>query len=329
MKREKVKELYWNISMEFRLLASGQGLEGPLWQSPAWRTYQEALGREVRLYGLLEGTILRASASVIIDSTKGGLRTWDIPRGPLGPEQAAAMLTMRIREEAQRENALLLRLSPPIPLPLGPDFFPSRAHIQPEATRIVSLVPSEHEILAAMKPKGRYNIRVAERHAIEVRESTDTAAFHALLKRTGMRDRFGIHPESHYQTFLKHLPGAFLLLAYHPRTSATEPIAGLMGVQWQTTGIYYYGASDDRHRTVMAPYLLQWEAMKRCKAAGCTHYDLLGVAPPDAPSSHPWAGITTFKEKFGGDHVMYPPEQWIILRPMAWGLLQLKRRILG
>jgi lipid II:glycine glycyltransferase (peptidoglycan interpeptide bridge formation enzyme) len=102
-------------------------------------------------------------------------------------------------------------------------------------------------------------------------------------------------------------------------------------------GIYYYGASDERHRALMAPYLLQWKAMQHCRANGCTHYDLLGVAPHSTGSGqasgsdekHAWAGITNFKEKFGGAFVAYPPEQQIVLRPMTWRLLSLKRKLLG
>ena len=108
-----------------------------------------------------------------------------------------------------------------------------------------------------------------------------------------------------------------------------KPIAGLIGVIWEKTGIYYYGASSYEHRALMAPYLLQWEAMKYCKAQGCTQYDLLGIAPPDAGTDHPWQGISGFKEKFGGKVVMYPPEQMMVLRPVMQKLLTLKRKLLG
>jgi lipid II:glycine glycyltransferase (peptidoglycan interpeptide bridge formation enzyme) len=102
-----------------------------------------------------------------------------------------------------------------------------------------------------------------------------------------------------------------------------------MGVIWGNTGIYYYGASDYEHRALMAPYLLQWKAMKQCKEAGCTRYDLLGIAPPDAPEDHPWQGISRFKEKFGGEIITYPPERQIILRKLAHAGLRLKRKVMG
>lgn len=322
--------------MDIRVLTSADDLatwasfvekspQGSLWQSKEWKAYQETLGRHTRVYGAFSGHDMAACALVTIDRTAGNLATWEIPRGPIG--EGAAELATRVANDAKTEKALILRLSPAAPLPLD-GFGPSDGHSQPEATRILDLTLDDDALLAQMKPKGRYNIRLAQRHDIEARDG-DVGAFHALLKRTGARDGFGIHPERHYRAFLEHVPGAFLLLAYHPRTSETEPVAGLLGVVWGTTGIYYYGASDERHRALMAPYVLQWEAMHRCKAAGATRYDLLGVAPEGSDEKHAWAGITNFKEKFGGTLISYPQERQRVLRPLAWNTLKLKRRILG
>lgn len=333
--------------MEIRLLTSTGDLaawdafvraspQGTLWQSKEWKGYQEALGRQTRVYGAASASLgMTAAALVVIDKTAGNLATWEIPRGPIwradgGENVEGSALLDRIIGDAKKERAMCVYLSPAVSLPST--LYPLAAsprHTQPEATRILSLTLSEQDLLAQMKPKGRYNIRLAERHDIEIRDEPNVGAFHALLKRTGSRDGFGIHPESHYRAFAERLPGAFLLLAYHAKTSSREPIAGLMGAIWGDTGIYYYGASDERHRALMAPYLLQWEAMKRCKTAGCTHYDLLGVAPEGSGPGHAWAGITNFKEKFGGSLVAYPPERQVMIRPMTWRLLQLKRKLLG
>jgi len=83
-------------------------------------------------------------------------------------------------------------------------------------------------------------------------------------------------------------------------------------VIWNGTGVYYYGASSYEDRALMAPYLLQWEAMKICKAEGCTKYDLLGISHPDTKKD-PWEGISDFKRKFGGEVITYPPEQVLML----------------
>ena len=220
-------------------------------------------------------------------------------------------------------------LSPSTPLPPSFQGHRSHRHEQPEATRIIDLASSEEDILKQMKQKGRYNIGVARKHGIIVQQTEDVDAFHRLLKQTGERDQFGIKPLSHYKRLLQSIPGSFLLLAYPSHRNAAEAIAGLLAVIYGKKGIYYYGASAYEHRALMAPYLLQWEAMQYCKAHGCTQYDLLGVAPEGSGDDHAWAGITSFKEKFGGTLIPYPPEQQIILRPLALKALQIKRRILG
>jgi lipid II:glycine glycyltransferase (peptidoglycan interpeptide bridge formation enzyme) len=281
---------------------------------------------------MMEGAEIRATALAAIDRTFGGMSTWDIAKGPLASHAHGDMqeLMHRILKDARKSRCISLYFSPPFPHSF-PDarlsIRPSHRCEQASATRILDLRPTEEDILKQMKPKGRYNISVAKKHGVRVEVSEDVGAFHSLLKQTGKRDAFGIHPKSHYEAFLKALPSSFLLLAFAPSTS--QPIAGLMGAIWNHVGIYYYGASSYANRAVMAPYLLQWHALTHCKGLGCVSYDLLGISPPDAGRDDPWAGITLYKEKFGGTIVSYPPEQHILLRPVLSTLLNLKRRFLG
>jgi len=315
--------------------------QGTLWQSLTRKKYVEACGKQTRIYvtsGQPDSGLAgkpQTSALVIIDRTAGGFSTWEIPRGPLWSGQRAAgsgqptdILLERIIEDAKRERCLVLYFSPQIPL--SADRFPliaSPRHIHCEATRMIDLTLPEEQLLAQMHPKGRYNISVARKHGVTVREGSadDIESFYKLLKTTGERDGFVVSQKSHYRRFLTDLEGSFILMAEY----AKKPIAGLIGVRWGTTGFYYYGASSYDSRQLMAPYLLQWEAMKLCKAAGCTKYDLLGIATDPTDKNDPWAGITDFKRKFGGSVVSYPPEQMMVLRPLAYKALELKRRLFG
>ena len=306
------------------------GAEASLWQSNVWKDNQEALGRDVRMYSNCHPEdIQRMTALIVIDRTKFGLTTWDIPRGPV----CSSNVTKKDQEafiqflinESKKAGAISITFSPEEPIEaLEQCSKPSGRHIYPEATRIVDLTKSEEEILSQMKQKGRYNIRLAERSAVSGQRSEDASLFHKLVQATSKRDAFIPHSLGHYQKFLE-LPGSFLLIA----TKDDTPIAGLIGVIHGDTGIYYYGASSYKHRSLMAPYLLQWEAMKYCKSQGCSQYDLFGIAPPDSPPDHPWSGITNFKEKFGGNVITYPKEHQIIHRPYAKHMLDLARRVRG
>ncbi len=337
---------------EIRILTSAADLQmydewikthpqGNLWQSLEWKKYQEALGREVRIYGCFDGacpersrraqhdtthSAILASALVVIDKTTGGFSTWDIPRGPIG--QQTDRLLAQVIHDAKKDKCMAIYCSPLDTSSLEElqaSTRDSERCEQSPATRIIDLTKSEEEILAQMHQKGRYNIKVATKNGVTVEHSTDMNAMYTLLKGTGNRDGFGIHAKSHYVRFVEHLDNSFMLMALHDK----KPIAGLIGVTWNGMGFYYYGASDHTQRNLMAPYLLQWEAMNYCKEQGCTQYDLLGIAPTGASADHPWSGISEFKSKFGGTVITYPPEQEIILKPMMRTMLKVKRKILG
>ena len=233
----------------------------------------------------------------------------------------------KVIDDARRNKCFSLYLSPPSELPTSNlPLTTSHRHQYPEATRIIDLTKSEEDILAQMKPKGRYNIRVAQKHGVTIQQSTDISAFYELLQETSQRDRFTALSKAHYQAFLTELKGSFLLLAHQKGTQ--KPIAGLLGVIWNNQATYYYGASSYAHRASMAPYLLQWEAMRHCKGYGCSTYDLFGIAPPNAQKKHPWRGVSAFKEKFGGKVILYPQEQKLILKPITHFFIQLKRKFL-
>lgn len=320
-----------------RLLTSAQELarhdawvsahaHGSLWQSAAWRKYQAALGRQTYVYVIEQGDAILAAASIIVDTTVGGFSVWECPRGPLwSDERALQQLLDTLEIHAKQQRCLKLLLSPPVQLPaLCPKLRVSGRHVHPEATLLLDLTTSEDELLSQMHPKGRYNIRVAEKQGVNVVQSSDIDTFYNLITSTSQRDGFKIHQKSHYTRFLESLDSAFLLIAMH----AEKPIAGLLGVTWKTTGMYYYGASAYEHRALMAPYALQWAAMRHCKASGCTRYDLLGIDAPEAVPTA-WKGITDFKRKFGGTLNTYPPEQQLLLKPVMNAVIELKRKIVG
>jgi peptidoglycan pentaglycine glycine transferase (the first glycine) len=301
---------------------------GTFWQSSARKAYAEACGLQTSIVASRsQNGEIEASALIIQDKGKWGT-TWEIARGPIwtNDRAARALILSSIEEVAKKEGVTAVFLSPVTPL-LGKNWKPSRRSIHPEATRIIDLTKTEEEILSQMHQKGRYNIRVAEKSNVIIRHGTeeDVHAFYQLLTGTGNRDGFKVHPESQYRRFLTSLEGSFLLIAEHEK----KPVSGLLGVIWNGVGMYYYGASSYEDRALMAPYLLQWEAMRLCKAAGCKEYDLLGISPPDAVSQDSWSGISDFKRKFGGTVRTYPPEHMIVLRPIRKMLIDLKRKVLG
>jgi len=112
-----------------------------------------------------------------------------------------------------------------------------------------------------------------------------------------------------------------------------EIIAGIIVTFFGDMAIYYFGASGNAHRNVMAPYLLQWVAMRFAKARGIKWYDFLGIAPLDengeVDEKHAWAGVTEFKRKFGGVTVNYLPARELVYDWPMFLALRLKKWLNG
>jgi peptidoglycan pentaglycine glycine transferase (the first glycine) len=186
-------------------------------------------------------------------------------------------------------------------------FILSRHNIQPPRTIVISIKDNEETILARMKPKCRYNIRLAEKKGITVRAWDDIPAFHEMMTVTGGRDNFGVHSLEYYQRAyeLFHPKGTCELLVAEYEG---KPLASLMVFANGKRAWYVYGASNDHERNRMPTYLLQWQAIRWAKALGCEEYDLWGVPDENEEileanfeSRHVglW-GVYRFKRGFGG-----------------------------
>ena len=181
-------------------------------------------------------------------------------------------------------------------------------NIQPPRTIIIDIKGNEEEILARMKQKTRYNIRLAEKKGVIVRAWADIESFHKMMLITGGRDGFGVHSLEYYQRAYDLLHpkqmGELLVTEYEGK-----PLAALFVARNGNRAYYLYGASTDEERNRMPTYMLQWEAMKWARACGCEEYDLWGV-----PDEHEgtleanfetrhdglW-GVYRFKRGFGGE----------------------------
>ena len=178
--------------------------------------------------------------------------------------------------------------------------------VQPLRTILVDLTASEETLLAQMKEKWRYNLRLAGRKGVTVRAaqtSDDVDSWYRLLQTTGERDRFGIHTSDYYlnawNIFAPH-DQARLLLAEHEGKLLAGIFVGLFARQ----AIYLYGASGNEQRQLMPNYLLQWEAMRWAKQQGAHTYDLWGIPATDA-GDEAMAGVYRFKRGWGGYVVQF------------------------
>jgi peptidoglycan pentaglycine glycine transferase (the first glycine) len=178
----------------------------------------------------------------------------------------------------------------------------SSDQIQFKNTVLIDLNPTEEELLAQMKQKTRYNIRLAEKKGVVLRvgDPGDFGMLYKMYAETSLRDGFVIRDEAYYKTvwnlFMKSgEPACEPLIA----DVNGEPVAAIFVFYFAGRAYYVYGMSRDKYREKMPTYLLQWEAMKRAKRKGCTVYDLWGAPDVFDESDSMW-GVYRFKEGLGG-----------------------------
>ncbi len=369
-------------------------------QTSRWAHFQSNVAARDKFWiiGIFDDRKLIAGTVLIRHKMPKGYTWLYAPRGPLftydDPQKAheqMQVLLVKIKEIAKDEKTIFFRIDPLVQIQ-GESrekltankkshknskrkqlhfskFHFSHLGYQPEDTLILDIEKSENEILAQMKEKGRYNIRLAIKKGVKVTE-VEASSPHAqgqiqdyfnILQETLERDKFHGHGISFYKNMVEKLAPkpntqketqntqkdarsakdgfSRMLLAYYidPETKKEIPLAGIIATFYKDTGIYYFGASSNQYRNLMAPYLLQWHAIRLAKSLGLKKYDLLGIAPetpqdPLGPKNHHWRGVTEFKRKFGGTYIKYLPPQDFAFKPLlyrAYAATKKLRKMIG
>lgn len=316
-----------------------------LLQSGPWGKFKEQFGWDV--YHLFDRDW---GAQILVRPLLGIFRLAYIPKGPVASQELLQRWIRRgdsgefsfsvleqIRAFCREKRIAFVKVEPDVQVfdqngrkdcPKG--FVLSSHTIQPLRTILVEIGCDEQEILARMKQKTRYNIRLAERKGVRVEPSNDIDLFYQMMLVTGKRDRFSVHVRDYYQQvfrIFKDRGECELFLA----TYQDKPLAGLMAFAHGERAHYFYGASLDNHRELMAPHLLQWRAILWAKQKGCTIYDLWGIPDYDEAFLEQqfeqrrnglW-GVYRFKRGFGGQVVRYAGAYDYVASPLLYAIYRL------
>jgi lipid II:glycine glycyltransferase (peptidoglycan interpeptide bridge formation enzyme) len=247
-----------------------------------------------------------------------------IPKGPVldfDDDELVGELLQGLEKPLKRNRSILLKIEPDrVDHPaiaqrlnsLG--FRPSLQTVQPQSTIVVNIARSDDEILAAMHQKTRYNIRLAAKKDVIVREAQDSdlPAFNALMQTTGERDGFSVHSTEYYDAvyrlFAPTGQAKLFVATYEDRVIAGIFVFALGDRAW-----YFYGASGEAERQRMPNHALQWAGMQWARSLGCKQYDLWGVPDEEEATLEAhylerhddlW-GVYRFKRGFGGQLVRF------------------------
>lgn len=271
---------------------------GAFLHSWEWGEFQASLERPVeRVYVDDQRGVMLAQA-IRLD-LPFGWTYWSIPKGPIG-----TMSVPHMQKELKHTllGGVFLRVEP------ASEAAGYRVKdAQPATTSLLDLTQGLESVRANMKPKTRYNVRLAEKKGVTAKIVHLDAFedFTRLAEQTAVRDQFSLHPHEYYRAMLERLHGeaeAFLAVAYYEG----RPLAANIMIDFQGQRTYLHGASSNLHRNVMAPYMLHDFLIEDAIAKGMTSYDFWGIAPVGSGEHHPWAGISRFKLGFGGETVSVP-----------------------
>ncbi len=250
-----------------------------------------------------------------------------VPKGPILNYKNPALrrvVLAQLEQIAQKERAIFIKIDPDVikawgsdderKSPVGAKFIEelkardwrySSDQIQYRNTVELDLDRSDDDILASMKQKTRYNIRLAARKGVAVRMGSpaDFASIARMYVETAARDDFAVRPVEYYldvwQTLFDAKMAQPLIAEYE-----NEQLSAVIVVKYGPRALYMYGASTGRERQRMPNHLLQWQAILWAKEHGCRIYDFWG-APDEFDETDPLWGVWRFKAGFNGQVVRH------------------------
>ena len=338
--------------MEARIITDGQqwnefvaGTECcNITQSYEWGELGPYLGAQTMRAGVIDDDG-KLCAAMLILITRAPIihRTYFYaPRGPVidDPSSPALMVLLNfVRAEARKQGAFMLKVEPSVDdederwlMALQSAGFhsnPFAVHVRDEW--VLNIQPEETDILAGMKEKWRYNIRLAGRKGVTVRRGegqADLDAFYRIYETTSERDQFFIHNKAFYEEVMRlySVDDRFaLFLAEYEG----QPISGIIVLRYGHWSWYMYGASSNEHRNLMPNHLLQWNGMQWAKSHDCWYYNFRGIPDILEEGQELW-GVYIFKRGFGGYAIRSLETHDLVYQPLVYNvymrLLEVKRR---
>lgn len=241
------------------------------------------------------------------------------PRGPLMTKgaklQDLKLFLRKVEALAKEENAVFYRIEPYVLDQADIYKFgfrkmakhaPVSQQFSPPNTLVLDISRPEEKILADMKPKWRYNISLANRKGVKVREGKslkDIRIFYELTREMEKRGGYKGHEYEYYKKMFEVLSREDVLKLFIAEHEG-KPLSAILVSYFGQVATYLHGASGNEQRELMPTYALQWTAIQEAKKRHVRLYDFWGVSPKDE-KNHLWAGISRFKRGFGGEEVSF------------------------
>ncbi len=287
-------------------------------QSWQWGEFRQKLGIPLERYGIFEGKKLKSAFQITFHKIPLTSQfVGYLPKGPF-PDKDFADALSKIGKE---KKCTFIKIEPDVDMSnfksqmpkVDSSFKPSKKPLFTKYNFVLDLTKSEEDLLKDMHPKTRYNINLASKKGVMVKEVSDEKSLGIYLKlyfETTKRQNYLGHNENYhrlvFETLKKEGMARLLIAFYHPPQARNPlPLAAWMLLNFKDTLYYPYGGSSLLHKDLMASNLLAWEAIKLGKKLGLKKFDMWGSLGPDPDKADPWYGFHRFKKGYGGDLVEY------------------------
>jgi lipid II:glycine glycyltransferase (peptidoglycan interpeptide bridge formation enzyme) len=320
-------------------------------QSWEWGEFRKALGQKIIRLGVFDPSTSAKQAKLkmgyqffLHPVPKTKYFVIYFPKGPL-PDKP---MLESLRKLAKQEKAIFVKMEPHVGGPVNHEinvsgnrdiknFLLDNGCLEgrpnfPRWTFWLDLKKTEEELLAAMHPKTRYNLRLAQKYGVTVTENNSDQAFTThlqLLFETTKRQGFYVHtPEYHqkmWQTLKQNKFASGQALTAHLLVAKyqNKPLVTWVLFVFNKVLYYPYGGSSREFREVMPSNAMMWEAIKFGKKMGCQTFDLWGTPGPDPSPKDPWFGFHRFKLGFGPQLVEFIGTYDLIIEPLPYRLFNL------
>ncbi len=285
-------------------------------QSLHWAQVKARQGLSSFHIGLFEKDKLVGGAIFYSSMKRNGAGFLIAPDGPVLPwhdeilaAQYLALIIDMTQAHAAELGIMAIRVEPrlaPPPKSILREFGRAPVDLIPRETLYIDLSVPEEEILAGMKQKGRYNIKLAQRHGIHVYEDKSNEAvyhFYSIMRQSSQRDDFALEPVSFFEHLAAVLAPAGCARFFFSEHDG-ERLGTLLLIRYGSRATYLYGGIGNEKPNLMGGYALQWTAMQAAKELGCDTYDFYGFDPYRSPE-HQYARFSQFKSQFGGTPVSF------------------------
>jgi lipid II:glycine glycyltransferase (peptidoglycan interpeptide bridge formation enzyme) len=324
-------------------------------QSYEWGEFREKSGVKIIRRGFFEENPSTGSGQKLVDGFQMTIHRIPKTNFTIGYLPKGKMPDSKLIEELQKigkeEKCIFIQLEPNVikqknndttvipakagihgsPIVVGDDVFEKlklkhAAHpLFTKYTFVLDLTKSEEELLRDMHPKARYNIKVANKHNVTVKEDNSETAFETywdITEETTRRQKFYAHTKQYHklqwQTFSHDTNLDELTSHLFTATYDGEVLTTLLFFIFHDTLYYPYGASSNEHRNVMHSNLAMWEGIRFGKKLGLKKFDMWGAMSAEPDPNDPWHGFHDFKRKFGPDHAEFIGSYDLVINPALY-----------